>query len=233
MHINSKSSRLFQGILIATLAVALLAMAWPRMQASFRFLPVDLAVRNYYQDQEIPSHRLLTLITFARQAIACHDHYRYRDSLSLLYLLRAIDVQTPALERREDYRLAETEAMETVRQAPTQPEAWLRIASVRSILHDEPETIIEPWKMSIFTGRTHSTLLVPRVGVGLAYLEFLDSESRAMLRDQLWLAWDIKPNALLSELKIRDPGLARVRSLAGNTDPATLAEMEARLEKLP
>ena len=118
MHINSKSSRLFQGILIATLAVALMALAWPRMQASYRFLPVDLAVRNYYQEQEIPSHRLLTLITFARQAIAYHDHYRYRDSLSLLYLLRAIDLQTPALERRENYRQAETEAMETVRQAP-------------------------------------------------------------------------------------------------------------------
>jgi hypothetical protein len=211
---------------------ALLALAWPRLQASLRFLPVEHAIGEYYASGEIPSHRMLTLIAFSREALARHDHYRFHDGLSFLHYLRGLDIRTPALERRGAYRAAEAEAIETVRRAPAQPEAWLRIATVRAVLHDEPETVIGPWRMSVFTGRTHSTLLVPRVGVALPFLEFMDSETRSMLRDQLLLAWSLKPTELLRELKVRDPLLEHTRALVGAMDPAALAEMEARIEKI-
>jgi len=214
------------------LAVATGSLAWPRMQASLRFLPVDLAIDRYQQDRELPSQRMLTLIGFAEQAIAHHDHYRYHEGLSFLYYLRGLDVQTPALQRRESYREAERAAIATVQRAPARPETWLRIAAVRSILRDEPETIVAAWEMSIFTGRTHSTLVVPRTGIGLAYLDSLDVESRAMLRDQLLLAWSLKPAELLRELKQRDPGLANTRALIAISDPQALAQMEAGSEKI-
>ena len=216
----------------AILSVALLSLAWPRMQASYRYLPVDLAIGRYYEDRDIPAHRLLTLIKFARQAIEHHDHYRYHDGLSMLHYLRAIDFQTPALERRDAYRKAEAEAVETVKRAPAQPDSWLRIATVRFLLHDELSEILEPWRMSIFTGRTHSTLMAPRVDIGLACLDSMDRETRAMLRDQLMLAWELKPAELLKALKTRDPRLDKTRSLLGTTDPMAVDEMEARLEKI-
>ena len=142
-----------------------------------------------------------------------------------------ISINTPALERRGAYRSSEKEAIETVKRAPSQPEAWLRIATVRSILRDEPEDILPPWRMSVFTGRTHSTLLAPRVGVALPYLEFMDDETRAMLGDQLLLAWALKPTELSRELKARDPRLERTRALVGKTAPGVLSDMEERLEK--
>ncbi|MBT8064427.1 MAG: hypothetical protein HKP16_06660 [Xanthomonadales bacterium] len=175
---------------------------------------------------------MLTLIGFAETAIAYHDHYRYHDGLSFLYYLRGLDRFTPALERRPAYRESEAQAIETVKRAPAQPEAWLRIATVRSILRDEPESVIEPWKMSIFTGRTHSTLLVPRVEIGLPLSGEMDAEATAMLRDQLLLAWELKPAELLRVLKQRDPGLVQTRALAGNINPAAIEEMEARIEKI-
>jgi hypothetical protein len=229
---TQKLKQLPQMATIALLCLAVLMLAWPRMKASFRFLPVDLAIERYYKEREIPSRRMLTLMDFSRQAIEYHDHYRYHDGLSFLYYLRAIDINTPALERREAYRLAETESIESLQRAPAQPETWLRVATVRMILHDEPETIVEPWKMSIFTGRTHSTLLVPRVDIGLSQLAFMDNESRAMLRDQLLLAWDLKPRELLQVLKWADPLLDKTRGLAGATDPVALQEMRDRLEKI-
>jgi hypothetical protein len=220
-------------VALATLsALLLLALCWPRLQASYRFLPVDLAIERYYDDREIPSRRLLTLMKFARQAIGYHDHYRYHDALSLLHYLRAIDLRTPALERRDAYRLAEAEAVETVKRAPAQPEAWLRISTVRAILHEEADDVIETWKMSVFTGRTHSTLMVPRIDIGLPYLEFMDAETRSMLRDQLLLAWGLKPNDLLRVLKIRDPGLEKTHGLLGLSNPSEIGEMEVRLEKI-
>lgn len=219
-------------LLAVCLAGGTLALAWPRLQASLRFLPVDIAIERYYQDRQIPSHRMLTLIGFAEEALARNDHYRYHDGLSLLHYLRGLDIHTLALERRDAYRAAEAEAMETVRRAPAQPEAWLRMATVRSILRDEPEAVIAPWRMSVFTGRTHSTLLAPRVGVALPYLEFMDGETRAMLRDQLLLAWSLKPNDLLRQLKARDPSLRQTRELVASIDPDALAKMEAQIEKV-
>lgn len=231
MHSSIRTRSLSVVLLAAFLAAATLVLAWPRFKASYRFLPVDLAIERYYETREIPSNRMLTLIGFARQALDWHDHYRYHDGLSFLYYLRGLDIRTPALERRGAYRQAEQQAIETVRSAPAQPEAWLRIATVRSILRDEPETVLAPWRMSVFTGRTHSTLVAPRVGVALPYLDFMDNEARAMLRDQILLAWALKPRELVLELKARDPSLIRSRELLGAFAPGALAEMEERIEK--
>lgn len=231
MQPKSQISQYSAAALAAMLALGTLALAWPRLQASVRFLPVDHAIGRYYDTREIPTNRMLTLIEFADEALALHDHYRYHDGLSLLQYLRGLDVYTPALERRDAYRAAEAEAIEAVRRAPAQPEAWLRIATVRSILRDEPETVLEPWRMSIFTGRTHSRLMAPRVGIAFPYLEYLDAEGRSMLRDQMLLAWSLKPLELLQQLRARDPALTRTRELLAPLAPAALAEMEERLEK--
>ena len=229
---ETKFNSRFAVVLAALTGLVVLSLAWPRLAASYRFLPVDIAIERYYESREIPSRRMPVLIGFATEAIGRHDHYRYHDGLSLLYFLRGMDIHTPALERRAAYRSAETEAMEAVKRAPTQPEAWMRMAMVRMVLRDEPEDVLEPWKMSIFTGRTHSTLLVPRTAIGLNYLEVLDRESRSMLRDQMMLAWVLKSGDLLQVLKTSDSSLEKSRSLLGNTDPAALMEMEERIEKI-
>lgn len=218
--------------LAALVSVLVLALAWPRFQASFRFLPVDRALARYQADREIPSDRLPVLVEFARAAIGRHDHYRYRDGLSQLHYLRGLDPYTPALERRPAYREAEAEAVNSLRQAPAQPEAWLRLAMIRWILRDETEDIVMPWKMSIFTGRTHSGLYAHRVELGLAHRAFLDEEAIAMLRDQLLLAWRTQPGTLIQVLARRDRSLAVTRGLLAFNDPSALQEMEAWLEKI-
>ena len=53
-----------------------------------------------------------------------------------------------------------------------------------------------------------------------------------MLRDQLLLAWRVRPGALARVLAVRDPELRLTRSLVSDNDPQALAEMEAQLEKL-
>jgi hypothetical protein len=124
------------------------------------------------------------------------------------------------------------EATTSLGQAPAQPTAWLRLATIRWILHDEPESIIQPWKMSIFTGRTHSSLFAQRVEMGLAQRGFMDKEAVAMLRDQLLLAWRARPGTLIRVLERRDRELAVTRALLASTDPLVVEEMESWLEKL-
>ena len=229
---NTIRARLFVLAPIGLLSLAVLLLAWPRFQASFRYIPVELAIKQYQQDQQIPTERLPVLIRFADRAIELNNHYRFHDGLSQLHLWRALDPYTRALERRPAYRMGESEAMISLQLAPSQPAAWLRLATVRWVLRDEPETIVQPWKMSIFTGRTNASLLKRRVEIGLAFFGELDSEGSSMLRDQLLLAWRIRSGALVPVLAGRDPELATVRALLADNDPTTLAEMEERLEGL-
>jgi hypothetical protein len=229
---DTRKTRYLTMVLAVVLATAVLLLSWPRLRASYRYLPIEIALQAYFTTREIPSARLDVLIRFARQAVAWHDHYRYHDGLSLLYLLRAVDVNTLALQRRDAYQAAADEAMAAVQRAPAQPAVWMRLANIRWTLHDEPETILTPWKMSILTGRTDSSLLAQRVELGLAHREYLDAEAVAMLRDQLLLAWRLQPGSVMRVLALRDPELAVTRALVQNTDPLALTEMEAWLEKL-
>jgi hypothetical protein len=217
---------------IAVISIVLLVLSWPRFLAAFRYVPVDRALDHYFANNEIPSYRLPELIRFAEASIARHDQYRYRDGLSLLHYLRALDPRTPAHERRDGYRRAESEAIESLRQAPAQSELWLRLATIRWVLHDEPDTIVEPWKMSVFTGRAHSTLFVRRVEIGLAHRAWLDDEGLAMLRDQLRLAWNVRPGPLAGALARQDRGLTAVRDILQGSDADMLADLEVWLEKL-
>lgn len=229
---NTIRARLFVLVPLGLLSLLVLLVSWPRFQASFRYIPVEIAIQRFHDDQQMPSERLPVLIRFAEEAIGLSDHYRFRDGLSQLHLLRALDPYTPALERRPAYRLSESEAVNSLQRAPAQPAAWLRLATIRWVLHDEPETIIQPWKMSIFTGRTNASLLNRRVEIGLAHYAQLDAEGVSMLRDQVLLAWRTRSGALVRVLHSRDRELYVTRRLLEDTDPSSLDEMEARLEKL-
>ena len=226
-------SRLPALALIGLVAIATLTLSWPRLLASYRYLPVDIAIQRYYTTHEIPSDRLDVLIKFAKQAIAHQDNYDYHNGLSLLQLMRALDLNTPALERLDAYRAAEAEAITSLKTSPAQPAAWLLLANIRWTLHDEPADVLAPWKMSIFTGRMDSSLITQRIELGLAFREYMDDEAVAMLRDHLLLAWRTQPGSLVGALSKRDRGLAVTRPMIEGTDPVALAEMEAWLAKLP
>ena len=229
---NPKATQLIYSGIITAVALSVLALSWPRLQASIRYLPVEIAIKRYYATREIPTDRLPVLISFSEQAVAHQDHYRYRDGLSMLHLLRAIDFKTPALERRDAYASAASEAEASLQRAPSQPSLWLRLARLRWILHEEPEAVIAAWKMSIFTGRSTVPLVTQRVEIGIAFRADLDDEAVAMLRDQLLLAWRLKPGSLIQVLASRDRELEVTRELIENSDPSALTDMEAWLAKL-
>ena len=67
--------------------------------------------------------------------------------------------------------------------------------------------------------------------IGLAWYGYLDEEGAAMLRDQLLLAWRLRPSQLMQVVAKRDPDLRVSRQLLAASDPVVLSEMEAWLEK--
>jgi hypothetical protein len=213
-------------LLTGAVACLVLALAWPRLQASVRFLPVDTALAKYRESRTIDSAQLDALAERAERAIAAHDHYRYYEGLSELRLLAGNDMQRPYWQRRGQLEQSLSAAEEVVGRAPARPRAWLRIGRIRAALGQPPETVVAAWKLSVLTGRVEPRLMPVRLELGFRYLGALDGEARALLRDQLVLGWSIQQRQVLALIEEGTLAPAAVRELLSGTHPAILAGME-------
>ncbi len=225
---NRTVMRLLLGVLVLAVAAASLGLAWPRLQASYVYLPVDTALARYFASREIPSRQLEPLVAQTRRSLEILDHYRYWEGLSLLHYLRAVDPATPRWERLPSLRRALRAATESVRRAPANPRAWLMMAQVRAHLREPEAQVLPPLRMSILTGRVEPPLMLARLELGYRYQPGLDAETSALLRDQTLLAWRVDPRGLARAMREGRVDFERVRALLeGRTD--VIAEMEAAL----
>lgn len=214
---------------IATAAVSLLSLSWPRLQASFTYLPVDTAIAKYFANREIPSGQLNGLIERARQAIARHDHYRYHDGLSVLYYLRGLDTRSPTLARRPAFEQALMEAEKVVSAAPARSVAWQRIARTHALLGHDSGQIMAALKMSIYAGRVEPALFIGRLELGYRYLASLDDELLGLLRDQTLLTWKLQPRELTAALREQRIDRQGVETVLGGRNDGVLKDMEASI----
>jgi hypothetical protein len=216
-------SRYALALLTGMAACLLLALAWPRLQASVRYLPVDTALSAYRAGSDIDPAQLDPLAERAEAAIAAHGHHRYFDGLSELKLLAGGDMRRPYWQRRQRLEESLAAAGGAVHRAPARPRTWLRIARLRAALGYPADQVIEPWTMSVLTGRVEPTLMLTRLQLGFRYFGALGGEATGLLRDQLLLAWSVAPREVRSALEdgALDSGL--VRQLLGDGDPGILA----------
>jgi hypothetical protein len=217
--------------LTALLAGAwLAAQAWPRLQASVLFLPVDTAIGRYFDSREIPSAQLEALIAQTKRAIERRPHYRYYNGLSFLHYLRALDPTVSSSERRLALQASIAAAEQALARAPAKPATWLRVAQARAALGEGEAAVLPPLEMSILTGRVEPSLLLPRLELGLRYLPRLDAESNALLRDQLLLTWRVNDSGVLQALREGRLKLDQVRAVLGPAHADVWEEMELGLQ---
>lgn len=212
------------------LAVLLLAMAWPRLQASVAFLPVDTALARFHDSQVLPSPQLLPLAARAHRAIAHSDHHRYWDGLAELHYLRALDPQTPNWERRPAMRESRAASLEAVRRNPARPATWLRIAVLDEALGEPPEALAPALEMSMLAGRFEPGLLMTRAQLGARHAARLDRTLRAMVADQVALAWRHNPQAFQRAVTDGRLDIENLRLLLRPGHADILAELEASLD---
>ncbi len=219
-------------ILVAGVTAGLLlSLAWPRLRASVRFLPVDTAISNFWQSGEVDETQVDGLIRRAQEAIAIHDHYRYYAGMSELEILAGGDMKRSLWQRRQALQDAIAAATEVVRRSPATPRAWLRIARAKEFLAYPAEQVIPPLKMSILTGRVEPSLMLTRLELGLRHLPMLDAEAVRLMRDQALLCWTTDRRSMLRRIKSGSLGIDKLRVVLADNDPAVLTEMEAQLAK--
>lgn len=215
-------------ILMAGLsAVILLAISWPRLRASFNFLPVDTAISNYWKTQAIDYAQLDGLIKTAEQSVEIHDHYRYQAGLSELKILSSQDMSHSIWQRRQALQDSILAAENVVRRAPANPRVWLRIARAKELLAYPAEQITPDLKMSILTGRVEPTLMLTRLELGLRHLPVLDEDAVRLLRDQAVLTWSIQKQPMLKRIEAGSLNLDSLREVLSESNPEIISEIEA------
>lgn len=222
---RSRLKPLLQVVVIAAVSVFLLYLSYPRLQASLTYLPVDTAIKNYYETREIQPGQLQGLSERAQKAIEAYPHHRYWEGLSLLFYLQAADSDNPLYERRQAFEQSIAAAETSLSRAPAQPRTWLRIAQARSWLRYPPDQVIDAFKMAIYTGRVEPSMFMTRLRLGLAYLARMDSEGQAMMRDQVLLAWSMQPRDLARALKDGTVRMAGIEQLLSGANDTTLEEI--------
>ena len=215
--------------LVAFLAAVLLTMSWPRLRAALHYLPVDVAIDNYYQSGELPAGSREPLQRKALESLALHEHQDYWNGLSLLYFLQGGDGSQPLYLQRESFEQSIEATRRSLELAPVQPRTWLYHALALGWLSFRYIGISDAFKMSVYTGRVETALLISRLQLGYSRLGQLDEEARGLLRDQTLLAWRLRPNSGIMALKQGNPDFRRVSSLLIGTDSGVVREMEASL----
>jgi hypothetical protein len=212
-------------------ALVLLSLAWPRLRASFSYLPVDTAISNYWKDRTMDQQQLTGLIARARESNGLHDHYRYWEGLSELQMLSAQDPEKSFWQRRQALEQTILAAEEVVSRAPAKPRTWLRIARVKAYLQYPDEQVTVALKMSILTGRVEPTLMITRLELGLNYLARLDTEAVLLIRDQVVLTWSLHRNLMLSQMKSGALDFKLIHDLLSGYNDSFLAELGAGLDE--
>ena len=213
---------------VGAVALGVLALAGPRLQASLTYLPVDTAINRYFREREVPSAQLDALRAQARAAIELHPHYRYLDGLSLLNYLQAIDLQGKPWLQRPALVRSERAALEALGKAPAKPRTWLRVANVRAARGDDVSAIAGPLELSVLSGRVEPTLLLPRLELGYRYEAQFDEETLDLLRDQTVLAWRINERAVRAAMASGRLDGSQVKSVLESSHPAVVREMESK-----
>ncbi|MDT8320247.1 MAG: hypothetical protein RQ826_06925 [Xanthomonadales bacterium] len=212
-----------------SLALIVLAMAWPRLQAALEYLPVEAAIDRYHLDGQVPLDSLENLLDRARRSIEQHPQSRYWNGLAVLSYLQALDDRAPLARRREAFEQTTQAARQSLLLAPVQPRTWLYLALAQSSLSFRGADSIAPLKMSIYTGRVEPALLLSRLQLAYARFAQLDEEARGLLRDQTLLTFRLKPREFIGSVKAGDIDFQRVSSLLGPVAPGVLQEMEGSL----
>jgi hypothetical protein len=228
---NSSSYRFALVFTIAVVASLLLLLSWPRLNASLRYLPVDTAIANYWKTSDFDYAQLGGLIARAEESIAIHDHYRYREGLSELQILRSQDMSLSFWERRQALEQSILAAFEAVKRAPAKPRTWLRIARAKEFLAYPAEEVIPPLKMSILTGRVEPKLMLTRLELGLRYLPVLDDEAVRLIRDQAMLTWASQKRPMLKRIESGALSLDLLREVLSESDQGIILEMEAYFDQ--
>jgi hypothetical protein len=224
-HADGASKLVVSGLLLA-LGGLLLFLSVPRIVAEFLMLPGN-RVLTMLQKGTTPSERDLAIfITSRERSLAWADSGRSRTDLALAQLLLA--EREVGGTRYNDLMGQAVQSMRVgLALAPANPYAWTRM-SFAALGTGVPSGSVAPLiEMSIRTGPVEPDLIFARLGLCFLEWPYFGSSSRALLEEQVRLAWHQSHD----RLAVLARATGRADTVRSALPEPERAELDRRLEK--
>lgn len=221
--------QVFKSLSIAALCGLLIALSWPRLKSAWSYLPVEAAIRDFWNESTLESDRLTEMQQRAGPVVSENPNPRYWEGLSLLHYLEGAQPGMTLFDQRKALESSVQAAEASLMLAPVQPRLWMRMADAMDWLSFRPEPALDALKMSVFTGRVEPMLQLSRLRLGYSRVQGLDEEGLDLLRDQTLLAWKMRQSEVVKAIRQGDLQLLRIRFVLSTTHPDVLAEIEDSL----
>ncbi|WP_040566483.1 tetratricopeptide repeat protein [Magnetospirillum molischianum] len=208
-------------IVAATLGLALVVTATPRLISAMLSLDARNVLSNLYQGKPVREGQLAAAAVDLSMA---HDWYpegEVETGRGYLLLQQAMGADN-AEKRLSLLREAAAATLAGLEEAPAQPVAWARLAWLRYKVGDSAEAA-KAYRMSLLTGAVVPPLMVSRLELGFALRSALDADTQDMLARQVCLTWVLDVDAI-TRLAANPAYGAFVRSSLANL---TQAQMDA------
>jgi len=201
------------------------------LRASITYLPAETALRNHWDTRPIRQERFPALINAASESIDILDDSQYWYGLAWLQYLYVESLGFNTHNGKEMLLLSQRSFETLLKSSPAMPREWLRLAWIHSALKHPVSDVIDAWRMSIHTGRAEHHLYLSRLKLGLRYVGFLVEDDRALLREQLLLAWKYRQREMKEHIASDTFEMETILGLLYLGAPEILTEMEEAYEK--
>ncbi|MEW5703923.1 MAG: hypothetical protein AB1781_04980 [Pseudomonadota bacterium] len=179
------------------IGITVAAIALPRLVAALIATPHTGIIDNYALNSALDNDRLKAAESaFARAT----GWYRSDDYLAKLGLVRLIlAARAPNAEERDRLYAGAFDAFRAaIEVSPVNPRIWTWLAHAEQ-RHNGPSAAVAQYvAQSIYMGRYDSKLVVPRLIVAFQSWRFFSAEERHLVAAQIQLAWETKPEELVS-----------------------------------
>lgn len=186
--------------LVGSMALLLLALALPRLTGELNVMGaraiVALALENRPEKQQT-----LSAQTYAKAAAAIDRFGPLTGDARLVANRGLLLLRQGAMEAGSApllWQQAGAATMQGLALNPGNTDAWARLAYLRLQMGDNPGAA-QALRLSLLTAPVSPQIMPSRLRLGLALLDSLDEEQRALLSRQVRLLWVIQPSTLTWE----------------------------------
>ena len=182
-------------VVVFCIGILLLYFATFRIRASLNYIPANGVVKRYYQETRRLEIDFERLIMHAQKSIELQAKPEYFFTLGLIQYWQYQEkvrqnrgIKADRVNMNKYLKLSLNSLINSLQQSPVQPMAWFLVALMQHHLQKSAKEVRASLEMSMLTGRMSRVLFLPRISLGLQYLDNSSGEFRSLVYSQLKLA---------------------------------------------
>ncbi len=192
---NKILPRLARDGAVFTVAAALIALSVPRVMSAFNSFASGPILGKIQSQKHVTPKKLRILIKSQNHGLKWMETSRRWTDLAQAKILLA-NATKDREERRKLYSEAEEALQRGLDISPSSPFAWTRLAYIDLVLNGLSPSVARELRMALTVAPFSPRLLFPRLQLVFVSWSQFDRSDRAVILDQIRLAWGVNPKRL-------------------------------------